>query len=79
MPMSPWPKDPKLKELGRYYQVNMLESLDAYSLALLTRVLHWPVEEVRVLLNGARTELLDRNIHTYAKWFHVYGQKPRNP
>ncbi|KAH8429231.1 uncharacterized protein LDX57_006898 [Aspergillus melleus] len=78
MPMSPWPKDAKLKELGRYYQVNMLESLDAYSLALLTRVLHWPVEDVRVLLNGARTELLDRNIHTYAKWFHVYGQKPRN-
>ncbi|KAI9046043.1 class I SAM-dependent methyltransferase [Aspergillus affinis] len=79
MPMSPWPKDPKLKELGRYYQVNMLESLDAYSLALLTRVLHWPVEEVRVLLNGARSELLDRRIHTYANWFHVYGQKPRNP
>lgn len=78
MPWSPWPKDPKLKELGKYYQVNMLESLDAYSLALLTRVLHWPVEEVRVLLDAARAELLDRGIHTYANWFHVYGQKPRN-
>ncbi|PLB51433.1 putative TAM domain methyltransferase [Aspergillus steynii IBT 23096] len=78
MPWSPWPKDPKLKELGKYYQVNMLESLDAYSLALLTRVLNWPVEDVHVLLDAARAELLDRSIHTYAKWFHVYGQKPRN-
>ncbi|THD00149.1 hypothetical protein EYZ11_000340 [Aspergillus tanneri] len=35
VPFSPWAKNPKLKELGRYQQENMLEALDAYSLALL--------------------------------------------
>ncbi|KAB8068095.1 putative TAM domain methyltransferase [Aspergillus leporis] len=78
IPLSPWAKSPKLKELGKYHQVNMIESLDAYCFALLTRVLGWHIDQVRVLLAGARKELLDRRIHTYALWFHVYGQKPKD-
>ncbi|KKK23690.1 hypothetical protein ARAM_003448 [Aspergillus rambellii] len=40
-------KSPKLKDLGRYQQLNMLEALDAYSLALFTRFLGWSDEEVK--------------------------------
>ncbi|KAH1497616.1 hypothetical protein LV164_004456 [Aspergillus fumigatus] len=78
IPFSPWAKDPKLKELGKFHQVNMIESLDAYSFALLTRVLGWHITEVHALLAGARAELLNRSIHLYAKWYHVYGQKPQD-
>lgn len=56
----------------------MIESLDAYSFALLTRVLGWHITEVHAFLAGARAELLNRSIHLYAKWYHVYGQKPQD-
>ncbi|GIK01893.1 hypothetical protein Aspvir_005934 [Aspergillus viridinutans] len=78
IPLSPWAKNPKLKELGKFQQVNMLESLDAYSFALMTRVLGWHITEVHALLAGARAELLNRSIHMYAQWYHVYGQKPQD-
>ncbi|KAJ0417894.1 S-adenosyl-L-methionine-dependent methyltransferase [Aspergillus carlsbadensis] len=75
IPFSPWPKDPKLKELGRYHQVNMLEALEAYSLALMTRFLGWTVADVQLLLAGVRRELLDRKLHIYSKMYVVYGQR----
>ena len=53
----------------------MLEALDAYSFALLTRTLGWTTEEIRVLLVGVRKELLDRKFHGYSQLYCVYGQK----
>ncbi|GAD92425.1 TAM domain methyltransferase, putative [Paecilomyces variotii No. 5] len=76
VPYSPWPKDPKLKELGRYQQVLMLEALEAYSFALFTRVLGWTNAEIQLLLVGVRKELLDRQFHGYSKLYFVYGKKP---
>jgi hypothetical protein len=64
-----------MKELGAYQQANIIEGLDAFSLALMTRVLGWSSEEVTVLLADVRRELLDRKIHLYAKMYFVYGQK----
>ncbi|KAL2807746.1 S-adenosyl-L-methionine-dependent methyltransferase [Aspergillus granulosus] len=75
IPFSPWAKDPKLKELGRYQQANMLEALEAYSLALMTRFLGWSVAEVQLLLSGVRRELLDRKLHIYSKMYVLYGQR----
>lgn len=76
VPYSPWPKDPKLKELGRYQQVLMLEALEAYSFALFTRVLGWTSAQIQLLLVGVRRELLDRRFHGYSKLYFVYGKKP---
>jgi hypothetical protein len=64
-----------MKDLGRYQQVNMLESMEAYSLALFTRVLGWSSQEVQVFLTGVRQELMDRRLHIYANFHYVYGQK----
>ncbi|KAL2870374.1 class I SAM-dependent methyltransferase [Aspergillus lucknowensis] len=75
VPFSPWPRDPKLKELGRYHQANMLEALEAYSLALMTRFLGWTVEDVQVLLVGVRKEVTDRTLHIYSRLYVVYGQR----
>lgn len=54
----------------------MVESLEAYTLAGLTRVLGWNAEDVKIFLAGVRKELTDRKIHAYAKFYWVYGQKP---
>lgn len=75
IPLNPWAQDRKLKEIGRYQQVNMIESMEAYSLALFTRVLGWTATETRVFFDGVRKELQDRSIHLYTKYYFVYGQK----
>ena len=75
VPLNPWAQDRKLKEIGRYQQVNMIEGMEAYSLALFTRVLGWTATETRVFFDGVRKELQDRSIHLYTKYYFVYGQK----
>ena len=77
VPFNPWPKDKKLKEIGRYHQVNMIESMEAYSLALFTRVLGMTSKEASALFEGVRQEIVDRSLHMYAKYYYVYGQKPK--
>lgn len=76
LPQNPWPKDPKLKELGRYQLLNMLEALPPYTYALFTRWLGWKRVEIEALLAGVRNELRDSSIHLYTKVYVVYGQKP---
>ncbi|KAJ5655054.1 hypothetical protein N7490_002057 [Penicillium lividum] len=76
LPQSPWPKDPKLKELGRYHQLNMIEAMPAYTYALLTRMQGWDRAQIETLLAGIRKELKDTSLHLYTKVHIVYGQKP---
>ncbi|PYH88148.1 methyltransferase [Aspergillus ellipticus CBS 707.79] len=76
LPQSPWPKDQKMKDLGRYHQVNMLEALGPYCYALFTRVMGWQRAEIEVFVASMRQELRDLNLHLYTKVHIVYGQKP---
>lgn len=68
VPLSPWPRDPKLKELGRYMQVQMLDAVESYGLAPLTRVLGWDTTRVQVLIAGVRQDLRNRSYHMYSNW-----------
>jgi hypothetical protein len=76
VPMSPWPKDPKLKEIGRYMQHEQLQAMPSYTHALLHRVLGWEITEIEVLIAQVSAELKDRSIHQYAKVYFTYGRKP---
>ncbi|OQD75097.1 hypothetical protein PENDEC_c008G04625 [Penicillium decumbens] len=58
LPQGPWPKDPKLKELGKYHQLNMLEAMPPYTYALFTRMLRWERVEIEALLAGVRRGML---------------------
>ncbi|KAG5304344.1 methyltransferase [Histoplasma capsulatum G186AR] len=75
LPFSPWPKNEKLKELGRYHQLQMFQALGAYSSAPLIRILGWKPSEVEILLAAVRRDLKDRSIHIYTKVHFIYGQK----
>ncbi|KAI9855978.1 MAG: hypothetical protein M1813_009303 [Trichoglossum hirsutum] len=66
VPMTPWAKDKRLKEQGRFNQLAMLDSLQAYTLHLFTNVLGWTVEEAEVYLVDVRKELMDPKIHMYS-------------
>jgi ubiquinone/menaquinone biosynthesis C-methylase UbiE len=64
-PLSTWPKDPKMKELGLWSRENMIDALEALAMAPLTRILNWTPEEVQVLLARARLDLRDTSIHAH--------------
>ncbi|KAF2753913.1 S-adenosyl-L-methionine-dependent methyltransferase [Pseudovirgaria hyperparasitica] len=64
-PTNCWPRDPKLKELGKWSLVNLNEGMDGFTLAIFTRVLGWTKPEVDVLCAQVRADLRNRSIHAY--------------
>ena len=64
-PTNPWPKDKRLKEVGKYQCLAHIEGLEGVSLGLLTRGSKWKADEVSVLMARVRPELKDRSIHSY--------------
>jgi hypothetical protein len=64
-PINDWPKDKTYKTIGLWSRENTLGLLQAVAMAPLTRFLGWSMQEVEVLLAGARKDLADRRIHAY--------------
>ena len=64
-PSNPWPKDPKLKDVGRYQLLCHMDGFEGVSLGLLCRGASWKAEEVSVLAAKMRPEVRDRSIHSY--------------
>ncbi|KAF4911812.1 Secondary metabolism regulator LAE1 [Colletotrichum fructicola] len=75
-PISPWPKDQKLKEVGTANQVQLVHGLEALTLGLFTRVLDWNKEEAMVMCLEVRKDLKNLKIHAYWNGYVVYGRKP---
>ena len=71
VPVGPWPRDKKLKEIGRYHQAHMLEAgFENYSLFLFTQG-GWSIESTHVILAKLKEEIRNPRIHTYAKAYVV--------
>lgn len=66
-PTNSWPKDPKLKELGKWNLANFDSGLEGVSLALFNRVLGWSKEEILTLCADVRKELRNPKVHAYWK------------
>jgi hypothetical protein len=68
-PIGTWPKNPRLKEIGRYFRVQFIEgAVDSYSLALFTRFGGWSTMETEVLLAHVRAEIKSNKMHVYTHW-----------
>ncbi|KIX97333.1 uncharacterized protein Z520_06785 [Fonsecaea multimorphosa CBS 102226] len=76
MPLGPWAKDKKLKEIGRWHLLEANQGLEGWTLALFTRVLGWTLDEVQVFMAQVRQGFKDRSVHAYTRVSVVYGQKP---
>jgi metalloendopeptidase OMA1, mitochondrial len=48
IPINSWPRDPKLKMLGKYWAENFLAGLQGFSLVLFSRVFGWTKSEIEV-------------------------------
>jgi SAM-dependent methyltransferase len=55
-PVNDWPRDEKMKEIGKFTCANFLEGLEGFTLGPFTRVLGWTADEARVLCAKVRKE-----------------------
>lgn len=76
VPIGTWPKDKNLKVLGAYQREHMILSIESFTLAPLTRIMGWSVEEVQVLIAGVRAELKNPKNHLLTIFHFAYGRKP---
>ena len=67
IPLGPWPKDPALKELGKWEAILAPESVEAYGLRLYTQVLGWPLDEAKIHQTKVKEQLASRAVHAFSK------------
>jgi hypothetical protein len=66
-PFNTWPKEAKYKDIGRWHCANLDMGLEAFSLALFTRVLGWTKEEALLLCSQVRKDIRNTKMHAYWK------------
>ncbi|CAI7668705.1 unnamed protein product [Penicillium pancosmium] len=75
-PVGGWPKNRRLKEIGRVGKATILEVVEPYTLALFTRVLGFSFQQAQEYMDRVRAELVSNKFHLYIRFHFVYGQKP---
>ena len=64
VPTNAWPKDHKMKRVGTYMMMNMLEGIEAFTLRLWTQQLGWSTERIQLFLAEVRKDIRNRSIHS---------------
>ncbi|KAH7127865.1 S-adenosyl-L-methionine-dependent methyltransferase [Dactylonectria estremocensis] len=77
-PLSPWPKDPKLKEMGQFGQLFATQDT-AGLLTFVASILGWSQERFLVYISQFRREIRDRRNHPYFRIKVLWGRKPEWP
>lgn len=75
-PSNGWPKDPLMKEIGRWNSVNIKDGLEGFCLALLTRGKGWSKHEVDIFVAKVAADINDRRVHAYYPMPVCWGRKP---
>ncbi|KAI5785843.1 S-adenosyl-L-methionine-dependent methyltransferase [Geopyxis carbonaria] len=75
-PWNTWPKNKSLKQVGRIMQLNLATGMQAYNMALLTRVMGMKPIDAEKLCNDALVDAADRSMHMYNYVYHVVARKP---
>ncbi|KAL6362830.1 hypothetical protein LRP88_04141 [Fusarium phalaenopsidis] len=75
VPLGDWPKDPKLKEMGRFSRATLEQDTEGYVLYMATSE-GWSREEVSVYAARLRREMRSSKIHAYFRMKVVWGKKP---
>jgi len=76
VPLGPWPKDKKLKEIGTANLLQFLDGLEAITLRVFSYVYKWEPQETQIFLAQVRNEMLNRRLQAQHNYHVVYGQKP---
>ena len=76
VPTNPWAKDPRLRQVGAFYQYNLTVNLDGISTRVFQKGLGWSADEAAVFFAGVKKDIKNRKQHAYYPFHVVYGQKP---
>ncbi|KAL2213557.1 S-adenosyl-L-methionine-dependent methyltransferase [Sarocladium strictum] len=74
-PIGRWPKDKKLKEVGRFAQATLEQDTEGW-VSFMAATQGWTREEVLVYAARLRKEIRDPGIHGYFTIKVVWGRKP---
>ncbi|MCJ1272856.1 hypothetical protein MMC21_000645 [Puttea exsequens] len=75
-PISDWPADPRLKDVGRWNREHWVEGLEPWTLRLLTQHMGWTQDEVKAWAAKVRTAIWSRKHKAYQPLSVVYARKP---
>ncbi|KAH6999419.1 S-adenosyl-L-methionine-dependent methyltransferase [Ilyonectria destructans] len=75
VPIGAWPKDQKLKEIGKYAQATLEQDIEGYVLFMANTVEGWTKEEIEVYISLLRRELRAGKMHPYYLQKVVWAQK----
>ena len=78
VPVGPWPKDKRLKEVGIANYHYCLQGCEGWALFLLTKVLQWRIEVVQVFIAQFRNQLNNRKNHAYYNIGVTWARKPKS-
>ena len=67
LPYAPWPRDPHLKELGKYQLIMAQQAVESYGLRLFTSVLGWGAEPSKIFNAMVKQQMRDKSFHAYCK------------
>jgi hypothetical protein len=73
--MGRWPKDAKLKEVGRFAQATLEQDIEGW-VSFMANLQGWSKEEIHVYAARLRKEIRDPSIHGYFLIKVVWGRKP---
>ncbi|KAK3505193.1 S-adenosyl-L-methionine-dependent methyltransferase [Neurospora crassa] len=77
MPVSPWPSDKRMKDIGLYAYATMTTDVEGIIQFMFGTILGWSQEEIAVYADLLRRQLRRKDVHGYYTLKVVYGQKPQ--
>ncbi|KAI9655505.1 MAG: hypothetical protein M1821_005298 [Bathelium mastoideum] len=75
-PIGGWSSDPKLRELGMWNQLRMMDGVEGFMLRLLTGPGGMSIQTAQAFLGRMRDELRNPRNHAFQEGTVVYGRKP---
>ncbi|KAF2027177.1 S-adenosyl-L-methionine-dependent methyltransferase [Setomelanomma holmii] len=75
VPIGPWPKDPRMKEIGRYQREHMVLGIEPYTLGFIGKVLGWSEAECRILIAKVTNDVRNKAFHLYIRFLFIHGRK----
>src|SRR5690606_1412904 len=76
-PVGAWTKKRRMKEYGIFMYESIKTGMEAYGLALFTRVLGMDEKKAKDLIQKTVEEYGDPRKHVYGIGYVVYGRKPK--
>ncbi|EQL34605.1 uncharacterized protein BDCG_05258 [Blastomyces dermatitidis ER-3] len=78
VPVGRWPKDPKLKTVGTWNLLQVIEGMEGFSLALFSRVLGWSPDAIQAFVSEVVKDLRNPKMHAQFDLYIAYGRKPES-